>query len=137
MLFAGKRALEIRFPLRNIWLRRHQRDFPGHAKDIGLEPPVVGCFYGGSGGLLARGLVDLGDSQTAYRVVREAAPPANPYYRAEFRFMAGWIVLRFLADPATALKHFAHVDESSADPIVRARAAYRRGRAVPNKTPWR
>jgi hypothetical protein len=27
--------------------------------------------------LLARGLIDLGHSETAYRVVREAAPPAN------------------------------------------------------------
>jgi soluble lytic murein transglycosylase len=80
--------------------------------------------------LLARGLIDLGDSETAYRVVREAALPANPYYRAEFHFMAGWIALRFLDDPAAALKHFAHVDEGSADPIVRARAAYWRGRAA-------
>ena len=80
--------------------------------------------------LLARGLIDLGDSETAYRVVREAAPPANPYYRAEFHFMAGWIALRFLDDPAAALKHFAHIDEGSADPIVRARAAYWRGRAA-------
>ena len=80
--------------------------------------------------VLARRLIDLGDAETAYRVVREAAPPANPYYRAEFHFMAGWIALRFLADPATALEHFAHVDEGSADPIVRARAAYWRGRAA-------
>jgi peptidoglycan lytic transglycosylase len=80
--------------------------------------------------LLARGLIDLGDSKTAYRVVREAAPPANPYYRAEFHFMAGWIALRFLDDPAAALKHFAYVDEGSVDPIVRARAAYWRGRAA-------
>ena len=80
--------------------------------------------------LLTRGLIDLGDSETAYRVVREAAPPANPYYRAEFHFMAGWIALRFLTDPATALTHFALVDEGSVDPIVRARAAYWRGRAA-------
>ena len=80
--------------------------------------------------LLARGLIDLGDSKTAYRVVCEAALPANPYYRAEFHFMAGWIALRFLDDPAVALTHFAHVDEGSADPIVRARAAYWRGRAA-------
>jgi soluble lytic murein transglycosylase len=79
---------------------------------------------------LARGLIDLGDPETAYRVVREAAPPANPYYRVEFHFMAGWIALRFLDDPAAALTHFAHVDEGSADPIVRARAAYWRGRAA-------
>jgi soluble lytic murein transglycosylase len=79
---------------------------------------------------LARGLIDLGDSKTAYRVVCEAALPANSYYRAEFHFMAGWVALRFLDDPAAALKHFAHVDEGSVDPIVRARAAYWRGRAA-------
>jgi soluble lytic murein transglycosylase len=80
--------------------------------------------------VLARRLIDLGDAQTAYQVAREAAPPGNPYYRAEVHFMAGWIALRFLADPATALRHFAHVDEGSADPIVLARAAYWRGRAA-------
>jgi soluble lytic murein transglycosylase len=80
--------------------------------------------------VLARRLIDLGDAETAYQVVREAAPPANPYYRAELHFMAGWIALRFLVDPATALEHFARVDEDSADPIVRARAAYWRGRAA-------
>ena len=80
--------------------------------------------------VLARKLIDLGDAATAYQVVRKSAPPANPYYRAEFHFMAGWIALRFLADPATALEHFAHVDEGTADPIVLARAAYWRGRAA-------
>jgi soluble lytic murein transglycosylase len=80
--------------------------------------------------VLARRLIDLGDAATAYQVARAAAPPANPYYRAELHFMAGWIALRFLADPHTALKHFARVDEGSADPIVLARAAYWRGRAA-------
>jgi len=79
---------------------------------------------------LARRLVDLGDAATAYRVVREAAPPVNPYYRAEFHFMPGWIALRFLNDPSAAMKHFARIDENSADPVVRARAAYWRGRAA-------
>ncbi|MGP0089289.1 MAG: transglycosylase SLT domain-containing protein [Xanthobacteraceae bacterium] len=79
---------------------------------------------------LARKLIDLGDAATAYQVVLKAAPPANPNYRAEVHFMAGWIALRFLADPAKALAHFAHVDEGSADPIVLARAASGRGRAA-------
>ena len=79
---------------------------------------------------LARQLLDLGDPKTAYRVVRDAAVPTNPYYRAEFHFMAGWIALRFLSDPTTALRHFAKVDEGSNDPIVLARAAYWRGRAL-------
>ena len=80
--------------------------------------------------VLARRLIDLGKPETAYRVVREAATPANPYYRAEFHFMAGWIALRFLGDPAAAIGHFSRVDEGSSDPIVRARAAYWRGRAA-------
>jgi soluble lytic murein transglycosylase len=79
---------------------------------------------------LARRLLDLGDAGTAYRVVREATPPINPYYRAEFHFIAGWIALRFLGDPSTAREHFAHVDEGVVDPTVRARAAYWRGRAA-------
>jgi len=78
---------------------------------------------------LARRLLDLGDAKTAYQVVREAPVPANPYYRAEFHFMPGWIALRFLSDPITALGHFAKIDEGSSDPIVLARAAYWRGRA--------
>jgi soluble lytic murein transglycosylase len=79
--------------------------------------------------ILARRLLDLGDPKTAYRVVQEAAAPANPYYRAEFHFMPGWIALRFMSDPTTAIRHFAKVDEDSSDPIVLARAAYWRGRA--------
>ena len=80
--------------------------------------------------LLARRLIDLGDPQTAYRVVREAAVPSNPYYRSEYHFMAGWIALRFLNDPATAFTHFTHVDDASSDPVVLARAAYWRGRTA-------
>ena len=80
--------------------------------------------------ILARKLIDLGDAPGAYRVVHEAAPPSNPYYRADFHFMAGWIALRLLDDPVTAAEHFAHVDQASADPVVLARAAYWRGRAA-------
>ncbi len=80
--------------------------------------------------IVARKLLDLGDAETAYEIVREGALPANANYRAEFHFMAGWIALRFLDDPAAALAHFAHVDDDSANPIVLARADYWRGRAA-------
>jgi soluble lytic murein transglycosylase len=79
---------------------------------------------------LARKLIDLGDAATAYQVVRQSAPPANPYSRAEFHFMAGWIALRFLADPAIALTHLIHIDDGATDPVLLARAAYWRGRAA-------
>ena len=79
---------------------------------------------------LARKLIDLGDAATAYQVVSQSAPPANPYYRAEFHFMAGWIALRFLTYPAAALGHFIHIDDGATDPVLLARAAYWRGRAA-------
>jgi soluble lytic murein transglycosylase len=80
--------------------------------------------------ILARKLLDRGDGQTAYKMVAHAVPPANPYYRAEYHFMAGWIALRYLKDPNAASKHFTSIDEGSADPIVLARGAYWRGRAA-------
>jgi soluble lytic murein transglycosylase len=80
--------------------------------------------------VLARKLIDLGDAATAYQVVRDSASPTNPYYRAEFHFLAGWIALRFLDAPSTALEHFAHVADGMSDPITLARGAYWRGRAA-------
>ena len=80
--------------------------------------------------ILARKLLDLGEFQTAYQVVRDAALPANANYRAEFYFLPGWISLRYLNDPATARAHFAHIDDGSTNPIVLARANYWRGRAA-------
>ena len=80
--------------------------------------------------ILARKLLDRGQFQTAYEVVRAAAVPASDNYRADFHFMAGWIALRYLKDPATARAHFARLDEGSVNPTVLARAHYWRGRAA-------
>src|SRR5262249_18445548 len=101
----------------------------GEGRQQGLQRQDTGEWWR-ERRMLAGKLLDLGKPETAYRVAREAAPPANPYYRAEFHFMAGWIALRFLAEPASAIEHLARVDEDSSDPIVRARAAYWRGRAA-------
>ena len=79
---------------------------------------------------LARKLLDQGKFQTAYDVIRPAAPPANEYYRADVHFMCGWIALRYLDDPKTAATHFAHIDDGATNPIVLARANYWRGRAA-------
>ena len=79
---------------------------------------------------LARKLLDIGDAATAYQVASTAAPPVNPYYRADVHFMSGWIALRFLSDPATAIRHFAHIDDGMTDPLALARGSYWRGRAA-------
>jgi soluble lytic murein transglycosylase len=79
---------------------------------------------------LARKLLDRGKFEAAYQVVRDAALPADEYYRADFHFTCGWIALRYRNDPATARAHFAHIDEGSANPIVLARGNYWRARVA-------
>jgi len=80
--------------------------------------------------LLARKLLDLGDAQTAYRIARDAAPPMKEQFRWEQPFTAGWIALRFLDDPATAMTHFAKVALGSSSPTTLSRAGYWQGRAA-------
>ena len=80
--------------------------------------------------LLARKLLDQGKSRTAYDVVRAAAVPAMEVYRVDYHFMCGWIALRYLDDPKTAMMHFAAIDEGSPNPLALSRAHYWRGRAA-------
>jgi soluble lytic murein transglycosylase len=78
--------------------------------------------------LLARKLLDTNAAPKAYRIVRDAALPTTENLRVEREFMAGWIALRFLKDPATAAQHFTRITGSN--PIALARAGYWRGRAA-------
>lgn len=80
--------------------------------------------------VLARELLDIGDSRTAYLVARDAALPAKDVYKTQKEFTAGWIALRFLKDPATATQHFARIAERSDNPTALARAGYWLGRAA-------
>jgi soluble lytic murein transglycosylase len=80
--------------------------------------------------LVARKLIDLGDVKGAYRIARDAPVPSKDNYRAESQFTAGWIALRFLNDPATALVHFAKVGQGNSNPITLSRAGYWQGRAA-------
>jgi soluble lytic murein transglycosylase len=80
--------------------------------------------------LLARKLLDIGDARTAYKIARDAAPPSKETFRWEQPFTAGWIALRFLDDPTTAMAHFAKVAQGSNSPTTTARAGYWQGRAA-------
>jgi len=78
---------------------------------------------------LSRKLLDAGEFQLAYDVVKDAATPTLDAYRADYAFMPGWIALRYLNDPATARKYFADIDKGLSNPITLARANYWRARA--------
>jgi soluble lytic murein transglycosylase len=80
--------------------------------------------------LIARKLLDLGETRTAYEVANGAGAPLNENYRGEQHFTAGWIALRFLHEPAIALAHFARIADGVVNPITRARSFYWQGRAA-------
>jgi len=116
------------------WMLRHDR-FEDAARLMLAAAPETMAFqdtdeWWRERRVLARKLLDLGNFQSAYQVVRSAALPANQNYQAESHFMPGWIALRYLNDPVVASEHFAHIDDGSVNPIVIARASYWRGRAA-------
>jgi peptidoglycan lytic transglycosylase len=80
---------------------------------------------------VCRTLLDLGDTETAYRVASATAPvPSRENYRTEQQFTSGWIALRFLDDASTALAHFAKIGQGTSNPIALARASYWQGRTA-------
>jgi soluble lytic murein transglycosylase len=81
--------------------------------------------------VLARYLMRTGDARDAYRVAANHHLPtgsgASSY--ADLEFLSGFIALRRLNDPATALTHFQHLLAGVSTPISLARAHYWIGRA--------
>jgi peptidoglycan lytic transglycosylase len=80
--------------------------------------------------LLSRKLLDIGDARSAYLVVRNTTDPLKENSRVERLFMAGWIALRYLDDPATAAEHFTRIQDVSIHPTSLARSHYWLGRTA-------
>jgi soluble lytic murein transglycosylase len=78
--------------------------------------------------LLARKLLHDGDPKTAYAVVAAHSQTADEA-RADAEFLAGFIALRGLHDPATAVKHFQALAGSHAI-LTQSRAHYWIARAA-------
>ncbi|WP_124085014.1 lytic transglycosylase domain-containing protein [Pseudogemmobacter humi] len=78
--------------------------------------------------LLARWLMRQGEAQKAYRVAAGHGLTRGSSY-VDLEFLAGFIALRRLNDPATALKHFGHLRAEVTTAISVARADYWQGRA--------
>lgn len=79
--------------------------------------------------LLVRKLLDDNDARSAYLIARDAGLPARDIYKTEQEFTAGWVALRFLRDPSTALQHFLRIGTDTNNPTALARAGYWQGRA--------
>ncbi len=81
--------------------------------------------------MLARYLMRNGKAQDAYRVAANHLLPTDSggIAYADLEFLSGFIALRRLNDPATALKHFQNLLAAVSTPISVARAQYWIGRA--------
>lgn len=78
---------------------------------------------------LARLEMREGDATRAYQIAaRHFLEPEAGYAYADLEWVAGYIALRKLNDPATALKHFKRFDAVVASPISKGRAGYWLGR---------
>ncbi|MGA7676711.1 MAG: lytic transglycosylase domain-containing protein [Rhizomicrobium sp.] len=76
----------------------------------------------------ARQALQDGNPKTAYALVSDTGLTSGNDF-AEAEFMAGWIALRFLKEPQTALPHFKKLEDGVSRPISLARAHYWQGRA--------
>ncbi|MDB5316604.1 MAG: transglycosylase [Rhodospirillales bacterium] len=80
--------------------------------------------------VLARKLLRLGHVREAYRTAAQHGQAGAGEPRQEAEFLAGFIALRRLNEPAAASRHFARLGEGSRSVITRARAGYWQGRAL-------
>ena len=78
--------------------------------------------------VLARRLLRAGDAAGAYALADGAVQTA-PGPRADADFLAGWLALRRLDDPAAAIAHFRAVADASPATLTRSRGLYWLARA--------
>lgn len=76
-----------------------------------------------------RGSLDEGNVSAAYRLAAAHGADGGETF-AEGEFLAGWIALRFLDDPSTAMKHFTALYAGTTSVISQSRGAYWAGRAA-------
>ncbi len=79
---------------------------------------------------LARGLMQDGRTEDAYRVAARHHLPEGDTGRADLEWLAGYIALRFLDRPEDAVAHFRAFDADVGSPISKGRGGYWLGRAL-------
>jgi soluble lytic murein transglycosylase len=80
---------------------------------------------------VTRRLLFNGDVSAAYRLITDhGLKPSHAGAFAEAEWLAGWIALRFLADPRAAAGHFVQIYEAVKYPVSLARGAYWMGRTM-------
>jgi soluble lytic murein transglycosylase len=76
----------------------------------------------------ARDALDEGSVSVAYRLAASHGSESGSAF-ADGEWLSGWIALRFLQEPDTALRHFSNLYSGSTSVFSKARGAYWAGRA--------
>ena len=76
-----------------------------------------------------RNALAQGNPRGAYEIAAGAGLESGSNEYSEAEFLAGWIALRWLREPKSALTHFRNLAEAVTRPISKARAHYWEGRA--------
>ena len=121
------------------WLRRSsQADAAlalwreaGPAAELAAPAERRGAFWD-ERNLLARRRLREGDARGAYLLAAGYAPTTGEA-RLDSAFLAGFVALRRLHDPATARRHFSALQAASGSVITQGRAHYWLARAAPNE----
>ena len=117
------------------WYRRAGQDRdavrvwtgPGVAAETSAPVDRTAAFWA-ERNRLARELLRAGEPRLAFDLV--AAPAGNPEGALDQSFLAGWIALRRLDEPAKAASYFQTLQGLSASVITQSRAWYWLGRAA-------
>jgi soluble lytic murein transglycosylase len=114
------------------WLRRRDRDAEAAAAwEVAPRPSAQSArVFWSERQVLARKLLRLGDPRAAYAVAAGHGIAEPGESRGEAEFLAGFVALRRLRDPALAETHFARLGEGSRSAITRARSLYWQGAAA-------
>ena len=94
----------------------------------GLPEPGQDLLWTERRNLLNEAIVTR-DWRSAYRIASTHGYSRGERF-ADGEFVAGWVALRFLNDPATALTHFTRLEAGVATPVSKARAFYWLGRTA-------
>ncbi len=100
-------------------------------KDVAADGPTA---WWAELNLAARNALEVKNYRTAYQIAANTGltsqtTSANGTEFSEAQFLAGWIALRFLNEPHTALTHFHSLAQAVGRPISKSRAYYWIGRA--------
>lgn len=113
-------------------LRAANKDAEAHAKLLQIEPAALAKDHTqrwwNEIAIQARDALTDGNPRLALRLVEHAQIPVGDQYPDQ-QFLAGFISLRFLKEPAQALAYFERLGANVTRPISKSRAEYWQARA--------